>query len=266
MMRQISDARRQHALSLSERLEEIASARLKPFAELDDLDAQARVVLLERNTLHNLDAPTSDIPDELLAMIFEAHEDMPLSRGLEPHFGALVSHVSHRWREIALATPTLWSRVRFVVGKRKSWEQFHLYLSRSKLAPVDIYIDLRQMRLRRDLLQSIANHMGHCRRLCIENVETESLQRFLECTSHQPAPILAFLKIGAFLNIQSSNLAPYSFSGPLFASAAPRLRILHMNALELNTIQNPYLFAFKAVTCLRLGNMSISSLEAYSFF
>ncbi|KZP32580.1 hypothetical protein FIBSPDRAFT_479348 [Athelia psychrophila] len=266
MMRQISDARRHHALSLSERLKEIASVRLKLLAELDDLDAQARAVLLERNILHNLDAPTSDIPDELLVMLFEADEDMHLSQGLEPHFGALVSHVSHRWREIALATPTLWSRVRFVVGKRKSLEQFYLYLSRSKLAPVDIYIDLRQMRLRQDLLQAIANHMGHCRRLCIENVERESLQRFLECTSHQPAPVLAFLKIGAFLNIESSNLAPYSFSGPLFASAAPRLRILHMNALELNTIQIPYLFAFKAVTCLRLGNMSITSSEAYSTF
>ncbi|KZP32564.1 hypothetical protein FIBSPDRAFT_848386, partial [Athelia psychrophila] len=146
-MRQINEARRLRALSLSEHLADIASARLRILAELDCLNVQARAVLLEHNILLNLDAPTSDIPDELLAMIFEAHKDMPLSQGLEPHFGALVSHVSHRWRRIALSTPTLWSRARYMTGKSNTpVQQFALYLSRSKLAPVDIYLDIRHLR------------------------------------------------------------------------------------------------------------------------
>ncbi|KZP32574.1 hypothetical protein FIBSPDRAFT_1036723 [Athelia psychrophila] len=257
-MRQISEARRQRALSLSERLEEIASARLKLPAELDNLDAQERAVRLERSILHNLDAPTSDIPDELLAMIFEADEDIPLSQGFESHVGALASHVSHRWRKIALSTPRLWSRIRYVAGSTHM-EEFHVYLSRSKMAPVDIYIDAYgHSALVTDLPHLVANHIGHCRWLCIENVERETLQQLLEYTSSQPAPILTFLKIQGHNGIH--------FSGPLFASAAPRLRVLDLQGLELNTIQIPWISVFKAVTHLRLDDIYITNSETYSSF
>ncbi|KZP03010.1 hypothetical protein FIBSPDRAFT_1055509 [Athelia psychrophila] len=257
-MRQISEARRQLALSLSERLEEIASARLKLPAELDNLDAQERAVCLERSILHNLDAPTSDIPAELLAMIFEADEDMPLSQGLKPHVGAIVSHVSHRWRKIALSAPRLWSRIRYVAGSSHI-EKFHMHLSRSKMAPVDIYIDVyNHSALVMDLPHLVADHIGHCRRLCIENVPKFFLQRLLECTSSQPAPILTFLKI------HGRNGLP--FSGPLFASAAPRLRVLDLQGLELNAIQIPWISVFKAVTHLRLDDIYIRNSETCSYF
>lgn len=73
--------------------------------QLERSAAKAAAVCLERNTLHNLDAPTSELPDEVLASIFEAgmRSDWESSHD----FGILVSHVSHHWRAIALATAQL---------------------------------------------------------------------------------------------------------------------------------------------------------------
>lgn len=146
-MRQINEARRQRARSLSECRKENASARRKLLAELDRLDAQTRTMFLELNMLHNLDAATADLPDEILGMIFDVDDDITLHQRCNPQLGPLASHVCHRWRRIALSTPRLWTRVRYMAGKRSTVEQFSLHLSRSNLAPVDIYLELVQLSL-----------------------------------------------------------------------------------------------------------------------
>lgn len=53
------------------RLEDFASARAALLLQLEAFGAQANTTQIELNTLHNLDAPIPDLPDEILAMIFE---------------------------------------------------------------------------------------------------------------------------------------------------------------------------------------------------
>lgn len=101
--------RRHRVASLSQRLEGIFAERRKLILQLKELDVQARAVQLEHDTLWNLDAPTSNLPDEVLAMVFEA--GMHFYK--DSDFGALVSHVSRRWRIIALATARLWVNITF---------------------------------------------------------------------------------------------------------------------------------------------------------
>ncbi|KZP22387.1 hypothetical protein FIBSPDRAFT_952998 [Athelia psychrophila] len=120
-MRQISEERR-HALGLLlKRLEEFAAARLELLRQLEELDVQARAVQQTHNAIHNADAPTSDLPDEILAMIFEEGillKDRPSYFYVPCHFGVLVSHVSHRWREVALANSRLWTSIPLIRGDR----------------------------------------------------------------------------------------------------------------------------------------------------
>jgi len=58
----------------------------------------------------------------------------------EPNFEVLVSHVCRLWRDIALDTPTLWTKLDFSEGL--PYERSKIYLERSKNAPLDIYIDV----------------------------------------------------------------------------------------------------------------------------
>lgn len=252
-MSQINEERRQRALSLLQLIEDIGNERLKLLAQLEDLDAQEKAARLEHNALQNLDVPISHLPDKIIAMIFKAGSDgMPRN----PDFGALVSHVSHRWRTIALSMPSLWSRVKYIAG-RSQMERINEYLSRSALSPVYIYIGQHsQAKLGPEILQSVADHIGHCRQLCI----TKGLggyQRLFECTSRQPAPILRFLQM------------PGEYQGevPLFASIAPQLRVLDLSSFELDMVQMPYYFrTIQAVTHLRIAQLDFGIPEIRKSF
>ncbi|KZP21138.1 hypothetical protein FIBSPDRAFT_860824, partial [Athelia psychrophila] len=93
-------------LLLSGRLEEIATERRRLVLQLAELDARGKAV---QQDLHNLDSPISILPSDILVMIFEA--GALLESRAKFHFGSLASHVSRMWREIALATPRLWTKI-----------------------------------------------------------------------------------------------------------------------------------------------------------
>ena len=164
-MRQINEQRRQRVQVLSGRLAEIEKQTCNLLVQLEDLAAKAAAVRSEYNTLLNLDAPTSDLPDEVLALIFEIGTRSNWESARD--FQVLVSHVSHRWRAIALATAQLWASIRYIgttgsIPPRSTGEVL-AYLSRSRLSPLDISFqaeDSQNMDLA--LIQSIMQHMGHC--------------------------------------------------------------------------------------------------------
>ncbi|KAF7975901.1 hypothetical protein HWV62_8325 [Athelia sp. TMB] len=57
---------------LLKHLEEFTDAKHKLLRQLEDLESQLQATQREFNSLHNLDAPISTFPDEVLAMVFEA--------------------------------------------------------------------------------------------------------------------------------------------------------------------------------------------------
>lgn len=140
-MHQISEDRRHCALLLFKRLEEIAAERDALIVQLEKLDIRAKSTQRELKTLHNLDAPISALPSEILAMVFEAGALLENSDP-QPHFGTLVSHVVRQWRNTALATPQLWNEIAFQVSSSgyARTERPLSFLSRSGVSPIDISV------------------------------------------------------------------------------------------------------------------------------
>ncbi|KZP30822.1 hypothetical protein FIBSPDRAFT_979000 [Athelia psychrophila] len=268
--------RQRRVLSLLKCLEELEAARRELLLKLEDLDARKRAIQLEHNALFNLDATTSNLPDEILAMVFEVGIEIQLDPLLlkensfkfhtsEPyptpiHFGDLVSHVSHRWRSIALATPRLWIHIRCgpismngkdIWGKRKQWrERAAVYLCRSRSSPVDIHIKgLREEDYTPAFLQLITGHLGHCRQLFIRDVP-EAVVPLLVQPLSAPAPLLR--SFGAGLEGDSDM----AFEDPVFLPfSAPGLVTADLHGAYLPNL----LPVFASVTSLRMTDTFIGS-------
>ncbi|KAF9496537.1 hypothetical protein BDN71DRAFT_1415385 [Pleurotus eryngii] len=90
--------------------------------------------------------PLSHIPDDVLSYMFSIGQDHVTMSSLKEQddtrsfpFELLVSHVNHRWRCVAINSPSLWRRVDVVPEKTE--EETQTYLERSKTYPTDIRVD-----------------------------------------------------------------------------------------------------------------------------
>ena len=69
---------------------------------------------IEYAHVQNTLAPISSLPSELLSAIFEAGYFLPPSPAINNSalpFETTVSQVTARWRDVALSTPKLWTRI-----------------------------------------------------------------------------------------------------------------------------------------------------------
>lgn len=255
-MRQIPEDRRDRLQSLSEHLENFATTRRKLASQTSDLDDQAAPVQREYNGLHNLDTPTSNTPDEVMAMIFK--EGIFLERDSRVHFGELVSHISHRWRGVALATPSLWTKIRYTA--RTPVERVIAYLSRSRLEPFDLEIRGEvDLSLQSVLLQSLSDHIGRCDRMSFFDVDVtgDDLAPLLKRAFQQASPLLRSFR-WAF------GGGEFDLQGPLFEGGAPNLRIMDLD-VPLDYVQAFGISTLKSIThlCLQGMHLDMSDSEAY---
>src|SRR5712672_3754795 len=108
---------------------------------LGKLEKSALALRLRRNAL----VPISRLPPEVLEIIlsFLCLPDifeLPMTGGKLDYLAWLrVSHVCHRWREIALNQPRFWSRINFNTLTFTGATQV---LSRSKMAPLELTANL----------------------------------------------------------------------------------------------------------------------------
>ncbi|KAF7968985.1 hypothetical protein HWV62_28710 [Athelia sp. TMB] len=258
----------QFALVKQELEEKIARAERELIPQLENLDAQEKVILLEHNLLHNLDAPTSNLPDEILAMVFEA--GMVRDSDDRFYFGERVSHVSHRWRCVALSTPCLWAHIWYRPLQVQGYEheifeasvgRGSVYLSRSRRVPLDIRIHVvHNSDISPDFLQSIREHIGHCRSLSMIAEHGVSLPSVIEATSYQVAPMLTSLELSIPITDSYSQ-----FSTSFLPHGAPLLRTVHLSGIDYDTAPL-WLPALASVTNLRLTNIVIEDSEEYVNF
>ncbi|KAF7986649.1 hypothetical protein HWV62_26478 [Athelia sp. TMB] len=270
-MRQINWQRQFRLFYLAQFLDEIVTKRHDLLRQLEDLVTQQKSIQLEHAVLH-LDVQTSDLPDEILALIFEAGVTP-----YEPRFGELISHVSQRWRRIALATPWLWANIRmhrikitvpcFSGGNSEpffSWiecngwkEMATAYFSRCKSLPIKIHIrGLIKQDFTPIILRSIGDHIGHCYQLFLEHVPREILPKLLKFFKHQPVPILRSFALTLELNT-NLNEDPFPLEPPLLTTG------------QVGNIQPRFLQylvpAFASVTSLRYTDITVTDREAYDF-
>ncbi|KAF7976437.1 hypothetical protein HWV62_6867 [Athelia sp. TMB] len=274
-------SRRHRSLVLAIHLAELAIARRKLLLQLEELDTHTRALQREYNELQNLHAPISSLPDEVLGMIFEQGvllEELPKSR-----FAPLVSHITRRWRSIALETPRLWNTIFWDLGHNKfldhdeldemekslqaallkklnkDIDRAQIFLSRSMSAPIDIYIRrLRTEELYHDDLKSqhlvwlFHVHFHRCRRLSVQGGDQWSTEKVLEEICCGSAPLLSSFNFG----VSHIHGGEFTLSEAILPCGAPQLTNAQLEWTEISSIP-PCSHAFQQLKSLRLIGIDI---------
>ena len=110
------------------------------------IKAQARC-----DAIYNKHAPIFTLPVEIICLIFrEAHSVMEINRKddqIQVHpTEVAISHVCRQWRLTAIGLPILWSSF-YYHGPSATYatlSRFEIYLERSKLNPLELWLDSRQ--------------------------------------------------------------------------------------------------------------------------
>jgi hypothetical protein len=172
---------RAHLLSvLARRIDETQAKlddRVREVERLDMLVAELRAEFNELrakfNEITNLDTPIASLPTEMLAAIFNVGYSLPRRRRKKRYqpFELSVSSVSRRWRDVAISTKSLWTRIQFL--PHQPLDLVKAYFSRSGIRLLDIRADLRLHRrssLSTDLfLEAIRPHIDRCRTMRLQS-------------------------------------------------------------------------------------------------
>ena len=140
------------------------------------------------------------LPPEILALIFLAARPRRRSRYNIP-FEVLLSHVSTRWRAVALGTPSLW--VNIDIYSFRSLQCTSSYLERSNPCPITVRIDIWDSdrihtcdpALTLDVINLAIQHAARWRCLLLFTYHWRTAENVLSHLSNVTAPLLRRLRI-----------------------------------------------------------------------
>ncbi|KDQ10101.1 hypothetical protein BOTBODRAFT_501364 [Botryobasidium botryosum FD-172 SS1] len=198
--------------------------------------------------------PTARLPDEILYIIFElvveTRRYLYPPKAREP---LRLSHVSRRWRNIAIHTPLIWTMINSL-----NYSLVELFVARSQSAPLHIQLDCAVMYSAEgdvdsegeELAPDLRRHKFLLRRgrdsreiirlleeLLIPQIHRwKTLQLTLVVPDNfeelfaSPAPLLESFRCD---NPKRSSVLSASLSHNLFSGHAPRLRKLYLTRIHL---------------------------------
>ncbi|KAF8257299.1 hypothetical protein EI94DRAFT_1759410 [Lactarius quietus] len=190
-------------------------------------------------------APISSLPFEVIANIFflsslrycsGSADDQPFI-----HHVLRVAHVCHRWREVALDYPFLWSHLHFnTISPAGATE----ILARARMAP--LYLEARlplhywpkhsspQGSPCFAFCKRLQNHVPHVYQYHLRiRADPLHLNNMLEGLIW-PAPILEHLSISMVGGLQHRNTSRVSVPDTLFDATTPRLSSLELRDCDIN--------------------------------
>lgn len=128
----------QKMLLLNEKIHRIQEARSDLLHQLAVLDSSLRDAQSEYDSLCNLVAPVSILPEEILSVIFEECYNMqkPVT---SPRIEMTIAQVTKYWRAVALSTPRIWKTL--YISPRTHYDHANAYLQRSKLQNLDLHLE-----------------------------------------------------------------------------------------------------------------------------
>jgi len=205
----------------------------------------------------NSSAAVASLPDEVLAMIFEAGasrqaEDFEDNRF---YFSLLVSQITHRFRTIAIATPSLWTYIDIHLAEHTSL--LDLQLQRSKSCTLDICIhDIylpRNTTFKEEahiqlFMNKIILHAANLRRLAIRAFRPSFVKDVVSHLYNISVPNLEdFCVI-----LDEESYTPQEWLGSdnkcIFDGGAPNLSSVSLSGISIYCCQTPW----AAVTTLSL--------------
>lgn len=200
---------------------------------------------IESNHIQEEFSYISSLPTELLTAIFEAGADSSVS----PPFEILVSHISKRWRHVAINMPGLWTKV-IVTFRPHGFDVASLYLKRSKLSALNLFVNLRKAYTAEDVTsvcQLIIPHIRRWNRIHIVCFQPSMLNLFL-ASLPSAAPLLRCMKIHC--RLYNANYTAQR----IFVDGAPSLTCLLLKGVMLKQHCPP----LTAITSLRIYEPSFT--------
>ncbi|VDC06420.1 unnamed protein product [Peniophora sp. CBMAI 1063] len=191
---------------------------------------------------HNASILINTIPVEILAIIFRFLVVFaPPGQRAPGDLGWITraTHVCSHWREVALATPRLWSTPSFVLSQK--WA--HEMLARAKNAHLSLRLGGHfvwhsswQVQFAVNIIRTRMDTIHHIS-LFLERGLLHTIDFFL----HRPAPQLQeFVVDVSTPHIGSIERNPVMLSAALFASSAPRLRQIMLKSAFLPWDSPPF--------------------------
>src|SRR3984957_8084683 len=101
---------------------EMIAAECTLLLQLDDTQTRLKYIDYQIARIVNSTTPLYSLPDEIIIAIIH------IGRRTSRDFPMLVSHISHRMRELAIGSPTLWTQIAI----RSCLDQVKPYLLRSR--------------------------------------------------------------------------------------------------------------------------------------
>lgn len=216
--------------------------------ELDDVNLELGVRRAQHSRLLNDDSLVYRLPNELLTGIlinYQRNVRYSSKPGMIP-FQVTASHVSHRWRDVVLATPLLWNTIDFRIRpmnhvQGRILSQLDAYLTRSEPCFLDITLDFHIVDDLSSYFDLLAAHSRRWRRLAIatryEQVDDiQNLLRNIPTTSFEHLSI----SLGRPQEGSLSPRQPYATVSPtIFLAGCPSLTFVRLAGMALGNLHPP---------------------------
>lgn len=211
------------------------------------------------DTLYNLDAPISILPDDVLAMIFEEgmHARYSRPQNVSFDFEVRVSHVTRRWRHVSLATPKLWKSIWCIAdadGDSPPYPEgrFATMFSRAKSLPLYIHIEGFYAK---DFSSSFLWLLSdHCCHLYVD-AAPDGLTKTFKYISLQPMPLLESIALQSYESV-------VQFHEQLFPSGVPCLTTARIVDVDFTTMHH-CLPAFSSLISLQLSDIDYPDYSSF---
>ncbi|KDQ63913.1 hypothetical protein JAAARDRAFT_187313 [Jaapia argillacea MUCL 33604] len=199
-------------------------------------------------------APIEKLPPELLIAIFTIAVSTAAKRR-DFRRAIYISHISRRWREVAIHTPELWMNISLNVCSRKRFALGRLYLDRSLPHPVDVFISANRRVYPKasasvfaEVVDLLLRHFHRCHSLHITALDMNDLVEITNFGSSMVVtPLLEMLEVTFQGHILRSLPLPISFRG-----GTPSLRHIRLDHVLLHW-QSPLL---ANLTTLEIGRIA----------
>lgn len=213
--------------------------------------------------------PIDELPNVVMVLIFLAATENKKANGspVYPLPEVTISHVSSKWRTLALSTPSLWTFFRFdgTRATRTPHDRLEAYLERSQNRPLDFWVNVtysdgelpwdEQV----EVVQSLQPYFNRCRRFYFITDESEIFHNFICTLEDIEASMLEVLAAA-----QSTNLDDFDtprtlseFSTGVFLAGAPSLKFFSLSGTSIFHYRPP----LDAVVHLRLETSSTLSVR-----